>query len=980
MNHRSSFAVAAIVCVAALAWTLFGGRESQPVAPPLVEGPQRPVGAPSAPSETLMEVGLAPTPDAGPERRAASVAPAEAAPEVHPWQGRLGGLTGRIVEEDGAPVADIQVELMQVDATLMLEPEATALGNTSLELDEARTDADGRFVLEGAAPGGFHLLGIDRGGARSTLRVVEQSLEFDRRVDIGDVVLEGFGVAFGTVVDEDGEPVAGARVRLAAVPDIVTEVGVLDLREDSVIAGGERGQPKAFSIPTLIGAQISKLPIPTTYSGTDGSFRLEGVPLKRVVGGADHPGHVAALIPGFEMKGGEHDLGELELVYGRTLTGRVVDSAGQPIEGAEVVAGAMLALAPAGIMQPASTTDADGRFSVRGVAEVGSVAGFARRNPRDAWVGASAAPGSDALELVLPAAARMTFRVTDGAGAPVRDARFKLTSIESDDMLRGMVSNLLVADRGGAQSFKALSEVEPGVYVAPAVTLGTWLVEVQAPGLLRARKQVAHQSADTLVPVMCGLGQRLALQVVDAVTREPVAAAHATVLAPSSMLLTALASGWTDAAGRADLGPLAPAAEIFEGARDFDGDSGERVIVRVEHPGYGEVCVPFTPGVESLLVPLSAGCVLTGRIHWGGGVPDRAYMVFVTPEGASGMAGAFAVPRLALSALDGTFRLSGLPLGPHDVRVMDRFLQANPLQLIVDQKEPELRYRTDVTLTSGAPVDLDIDLSPNGLGPTGAIAGRVTQDGAPIVGAEVKLGDLTVETDANGEFEATGLSALNGRMVTIQGEVVLPDGTRDRHEVYNDWVQIQPGEVARVDVDLKYSTVEVLVVDASTGAALAGATVSSGGFGNTGTMDAQTGSDGRARVLVNHAAHDAVLASLVGYAPQSASFSPEHGLDGPLRIELRRSVPCAGRVDPSALLGESTAERAWLYLQITGSNGEAQGDQLTKEDDYAFSFSTLGVGQYKAQLYGPSLAAEPIEFELGPNGDEGLVFRFTRKP
>ena len=95
----------------------------------------------------------------------------------HPWAALLAGVTGRIVEEDGTPVVAIRVELLEGDLGILLDPEFTAMGHEGLTAGESRTDADGRFLIEGANFNGLHAFAIDGGGGRSAIRIMEHGLE-----------------------------------------------------------------------------------------------------------------------------------------------------------------------------------------------------------------------------------------------------------------------------------------------------------------------------------------------------------------------------------------------------------------------------------------------------------------------------------------------------------------------------------------------------------------------------------------------------------------------------------------------------------------------------------------------------------------------------------------------------------------------------------------------------------------------------------
>ena len=172
---------------------------------------------------------------------------------------------------------------------------------------------------------------------------------------------------------------AGARVRATVIPDIAVQTGALDVREGIVLTGEDEKGGVGFELPPSAFVLLDRLPIPTTTTLADGSFRLEGVPLGMVSGGADLAGHVAAKIGPINMTATEIDVGELELLFGRTVTGSVKNLAGEPVAGVSVSAGALHPLFEVAIMQPAGVTDELGQFSVQGIPEDGNIVGAIKR-------------------------------------------------------------------------------------------------------------------------------------------------------------------------------------------------------------------------------------------------------------------------------------------------------------------------------------------------------------------------------------------------------------------------------------------------------------------------------------------------------------------------------------------------------------------------------------------------------------------------
>jgi len=254
------------------------------------------------------------------------------------------------------------------------------------EVGRGTTDAEGRVRL-GAAPEGDLDLEVDHPGFalyRDTLEI----RGFAPREEI--VVLNAGGALEGRVFDPEGEPVAGATVRL------------------------------------------DDLPRPETKSAADGTFRLEHVGAGTVSVVAE----AAGFGPGFfgerlgwgqpvpvTLQAG-HTVTGIEIVLGKPtfVVGRIVDDQGKPVKGVVVNGWARYSFGDV-----AGTTAADGRFRIGPVSlrEKGQL--FLWFNAMDHVVlepprGVATEPGKDVDVGTLKAARKGTVRgvVIDLDGTPAR--------------------------------------------------------------------------------------------------------------------------------------------------------------------------------------------------------------------------------------------------------------------------------------------------------------------------------------------------------------------------------------------------------------------------------------------------------------------------------------------------------------------------------------------------------------------------------
>jgi protocatechuate 3,4-dioxygenase beta subunit len=331
-----------------------------------------------------------------------------------------GAIAGVVVDRAGTPVAWARVRAGE-------RMQGLALGRTR----EATAGADGAFRIAALPRGTIDVVALADAATSETttleLRAAEKSGV--------RLVLALDAIIAGTVVDSAGEPIEGAPVW--AVPEAGGGAGEARLRGDSQVltdgagrftfrglaAGayalhaGPRGSfdvagfelreevhaqagdtavrivvpadgaisgkvafadgraPAVFAIS--LGAWASTVPV----SARDGTFTLRDLPPREYRLIVRGPGFTERALPPIAVRSGETaDAGTITVDKGRSISGRVVDADGRPVERATVVAGAILwgtgssPTAPTGVGGPpgsgltkTATTDARGEFTVVGV-------------------------------------------------------------------------------------------------------------------------------------------------------------------------------------------------------------------------------------------------------------------------------------------------------------------------------------------------------------------------------------------------------------------------------------------------------------------------------------------------------------------------------------------------------------------------------------------------------------------------------------
>jgi protocatechuate 3,4-dioxygenase beta subunit len=319
-------------------------------------------------------------------------------PKTGGWDVRVETRDGRIMSYSLPPVpAKVRLKL--------LLPATVALAGRVVDQATGRP-IPGARVWPGDDPGAFQVadaLGEYRlpawaakvwavlnAAAEGHLASYEPFLPEEGRGTPPALALTPAGFLAGTVVDEDGSPVTQAEVLVYS-------------------AGSDDEAARA-------------------RTGSDGSFRLSGLPAGWFDLEARRRGYLSFRIPGMELRpDSASDLGALVLTRGRQLEGRAIGPLGEPVEGAEVW------VVPDGIARsrvwvafeeagPAAVTDQDGRFVLQGL-NPRKVLGLdvCRPGYHTRWIDVERSEEGP-VQVELARAARVSGRVIDPDGKPVAGA------------------------------------------------------------------------------------------------------------------------------------------------------------------------------------------------------------------------------------------------------------------------------------------------------------------------------------------------------------------------------------------------------------------------------------------------------------------------------------------------------------------------------------------------------------------------------
>ncbi len=631
--------------------------------------------------------------------------------------------TGRVVAEGGSlghAEAAVTAAEKAVPLALVLSPPTRIVGRvvngkTLQPVPRARIEArgHGRVTVARSGPDGRYAFDALTHGTYAVVADEPRFVPYVRqgiRVGPGesrhvDLPLALGVVLAGRVVDERGQPVAGAVGRLS-----------------------RGGAPGGFG-PRLRGRRNAG-EISFRTAG-DGTFRAERLPPgtnERLT--VSHPQFEARVVAGLSLPAGGTRSGlNVVLRRGLEIAGTVRDSEGHLVEGAEIDLrpsaserrnGGRFGFDPTAFERDSMrvTSDANGAFRIAGL-EAGAYSVEARR---DGFAEATidpvrleaGVPTPPVDVWLLPGATISGFiHRPDGSGA------------------KGFVVRTR-ADGGEARLFgggPADPTGEDGAFSIAGLRAGeTYSLTILGRGGVALQREGILAPAADLEVVVGGAG-RIAGHVIDAQTQKPLTEFTATY-APDT--------GTAGPGGRARGGGGAPprgprrAAEEDDDNGSSSSADGTFLIedvppgtwsVTVEADGYERARVSgvavregeTTPDVQ---VKASRGRVLAGRTIdalTGRPVPG----VSVTGTNASGAGPGGAAATFALTDADGRFDLAGLSVGTY--RLQTQHPDYAEASEIVDVEQPATN--TEIRLSSG-----------------GALAGLViSESGAPLAGATVSL-------------------------------------------------------------------------------------------------------------------------------------------------------------------------------------------------------------------------------------------------
>ena len=898
------------------------------------------------------------------------------------------GFKGRVVDHKKEPQARCSVRVYRGAVDTVIRPGFDLFAELPQEepryiAGEVVTADDGTFLLNGVWPQGFYLLLAGIGTDAPTHQLLSRTPSPGEVLDLGDIVLNDAAVATGTVLDEEGNPIAGALVMAADIPGQAFDFVPMErLDPKGCLLIREKNSPvQVVDFPAWVAKVYEQLPFPMTRSGADGSFRLVGVAPGTNMVAAMQLGLVPTLKKSIKFEAGQtRDVGELRLREGEEVSVKVVDAAGKPVVGAEVVAATTSSVIPVDFASRMGSTDKDGRVTSLGFGR-GRATAAARRSPKDPWVLAEPQPTLRDVVVTLPSVSSLRVRVTL-EGKPVADPQLKLLPGKRPN--EAFVMTMLGMQPGFDIKSRS-NKLDDGRIEISDLPLGPYTLIAKAEG---------SATDGTSVEIIAGVAE-------SQIDLKPGRNFSVRVLGPGDVPVRNatiyVAEDGKDAldvpicAGRTDKeGKLA--------VTDLRADEGRATA---EHPKWGMTHSRFSVKDGEVVLRMQEPGWIEGTLMRGGKpVEVGKYAVLTTPrfDWSTRPQAVESVPTFATPALDGTWSMRALQPGKYGVNTIPAIEAMRSPGGMVEMMQnawADDSANSEVTVVSGQGVACALTLDGEVYeGPVGQIFGVVQIDGVPAEGATMQANGQArriAKCDASGRFELRDVPV--GSM-HIQ---LRPAGSGGGEMLWSSQVEVVAGQSRDLVIDVRTTELRGIVLKPD-GSPAANVFLSAKGTGlekvegrnDQVWRNERTDSEGKfAFERVPEGIYQLQMRDWGGdgdkFRGELSDLRVESGRPRTdLVLRLRASIHVKGRVDFAAI--GVTPEWAWMTLRKAdpaapndrskAQQQEESGVGIDKNGD--FDSTEFEEGTYWATLH-CSVGDDWKEFEIlepiqvGPGGASGLL-------
>ena len=610
-------------------------------------------------------------------------------------------IEGEVRAKGGRRLSDATVVVREAAGMGMM---VAAIAGDAPEPD-AVSGVDGRFVVDSLSPDSTYRIDIERDGYQGvTLSAAKAG------GDLLEVELEPASTLAGTVKNELGEDLVGARV-------------TLQQQFGSIQGGMMNFNPRRM--------------VRRATTDEDGEFEVEGIGTGTWDLVATSQGYIDLEKKGIEVQGGQKlDDADLRLLKGGTVRGQVISSTGDPVVGATVERvvqqRSMIDISRAN--RRSARSDGDGNFVLDGL-PLGATSFSAKHDTHQEKVlDLEVQSGDNRLDFVLDRGLSISGRVLDPTGLPVSGATVSATTPGGGMMI--MI--------GGGTPKSAVTNSD-GEYRLEGYGAGTYEVTAKLEGYAPAKTETPVQldrSDATSVDLQLQTGAAIT-GIVEGLSFDELSQVQIMAMQPGSSSIPLMAQ--VDYEGSYLIDNV-PAGDWMVMATVGQGGKNARETITID-PGTLEMVVDFSFG---------GGLTLSGRVERNG-EPVSGTMVIASSTDGPGAGQTTTDP-------DGRYTLEGLEAGRYQIIVtsLNRSAHEESIELVGDQ---ELNIVLREAMVRGRVVRAD-----TGEGLEGAeLTLNRTDDDSPLAGMAV-FGMGGQVSGVGGAFVLDGVAAGGYRLTaTLEG-------------------------------------------------------------------------------------------------------------------------------------------------------------------------------------------------------------------
>ena len=922
--------------------------------------------------------------------------------EAPEYERALSGITGRIVmDEDGAPVADLPVVLVEVDFAGIAPSLDGLAGLTERRKPvfirgRTKTDAEGRFRFRRMHSRAFHALSIGPGTDKVTFRLLPHGIPVGGDKDMGEIRLATRGSIEGKLVDEAGQAVAGATVRAMDIPQLVAGFGIANVNPKATVLVREGDVTVIFDFPAWVQELEKDLPFPVARSRADGSFRLDGVT----------PGQQTLLVlperglslskPTRVRANKVSRFRKIKIKSGEVLAGLCVDRSGKPVQEVELRSGERLGPSPFTFLGPIVQSDAKGAFRIAGAGRRANHVVY-RRESTSPWIYAGEFRPGDPIRIEMPSLGSGRVEVKDTLGKPVTEVEFQLS---------------LASELASIPGFERPVQLEGHLEPIEGVP-GSWRIKDLEEGEYRlVARSDGHAVVTGLLSITKAAEGRVALVMPEAPVyrfevvnenRRPVAGARiywdvgrsrrqTRTQAPRRARLSepAVLLGKTNSEGVLEV------KNVEKGASSFS----------ARHPAYalGSSQKDVLGEKDSYVFVLTQAAKVLGKVHDSNskGKEQERHMVMAEPTWQLRRAyGDSMLPRFVATDAEGQFELDGLTPGAWRFQVLPDFFGASKISdffTLAMKAEASHSERKEVALAAGIETRVDLQVGPKEQyhGP-GIIEGIVTINGRPRKGLAISArsdkGSHQAETTELGRFRIEGLPQSDIRVRITMGDF----RNLERSQIWSGRIDLKKQTTFQLLLDLQTTTAVIQLFDPN-GMELPGVGVYlTRPHAVAGTQGGDTRyrglSDGDGIVRIEEVALGTYSLAFDWSSRRRGIVLPVTQVDirqggVPIRITGEKALEASGRIEWVTSHLDPEEKRAFdlkmakipldndqPWLNLGGDWGTTQ----MKDGHWTFHLNCLSRGQHKAQCWYRSITwtSDPLEMQ---QDRQGIVLQMKPDP